>query len=116
MVVVERVTGQRSAADIQELTQKLVARWDPSLQIRLLVDLSDANLSEIGLEELLEYVRYVEHIGLHQRAPVVALVAGRDINHNLARLYQSLVQHTEGTIAVFAEVAEALVWIRRTAP
>lgn len=112
VVVIERVLGDVSARDLQTLTSKMVARWEPAVQIRLLVDLTEANLSDISFEELLEYIRYAERIGFHSRAARVAIVAERDTNHTLAKLYQTMVKHEHAELAVFTRIAQALLWIR----
>ena len=114
VVVVERFVGPRSAQELTRMTEKLVARWDPAVRIRLLVDLTAAELGSVGLADLKEYVRYAERIGLHERAPRVAIVAERDATHNLALLYRALVGCGERGVAVFADVESALSWIRDT--
>jgi hypothetical protein len=112
LVVIERLSGRLSSAELHQMTRNLVERWDPMLRVHLLVDVRDADLDGISFDDLVAYVRHTERLGLHHFAPRIAIVAGTDKNRSLARLYQSLVRREGQSLAVFSEMEQALGWIR----
>ena len=112
LVVIERMTGDVSLARLKQLTASMVERWDPTVRIHLLTDLTDANLSSLSFQELVEFVQYTERMGLYFRAPRVAIVTTGGATHTIAKLFQSLLPHDDHAVLVFSDVNAALQWLR----
>ena len=112
LVVIERMAGDVSLSKLKQLTANMVERWDPSVRIHLLTDLTDANLGRLSFREVVEFVQYTERMGLYFRAPRVAIVATGGATHTIAKLFQSLLPHDDRSVLVFSDVSSALAWLR----
>lgn len=76
-------------------------------------NLMNADVSSISIEEIQSIVDMVEINAQRRGAGRVAIVAERDVDFGVSRIYQALASDLDTSVAVFRAVADAEAWFDR---
>jgi hypothetical protein len=105
-------SGAARAEDFRTMNEQLLAdeRFRPPM--RMLVDHSNLDVSELTPEEVGRIADGVNRIGSLFGESKVALVAPTALGYGLARQFEALAAEPDVLLGIFSTRANALAWLR----
>lgn len=110
--IIRTVTGGLTVSDIAHAFSESLSDPDFRKDMHVVWDLSEADVSQISSKQLVEAVEYIgAHTGSRGADYKIAIVASKDINFAVSRMFEGYGSSLPVSINVFRSREDALAWI-----